>query len=318
MTALIFGAGGQTGSYLAEYLILQGQSVIGVTRRATRIGFEKSPHYKEIIYDLSSQPRVFDVLEASRPSVIYNLASLSSVKACEENPKLSKQINFEFVSSLLSDLLKFQNLYRYPVKFVQASSSEMYTGDFSCTVVNEDSPLSPGSLYGEHKALAHRAVIEYRKSAKQWGSNVILFKHESPRRKEDFVSRKITKFAFYKSLGKVETISLGNVHVRRDWGYAPDYARGIAKISDCALSGNYLLASGRLHSILDFGQEAFRYFKLGNFIDSIHIDKDLIREKDHPGLCGDNTQTLSKIGGLDINNFRDLVSKMCSAELDLS
>jgi GDPmannose 4,6-dehydratase len=317
MTALIFGAGGQTGSYLAEHLIRQGNSVIGVTRRASRFGLEKNPLYKEIIYDITSPTRLFNILQASHPSVIYNLASLSSVKACEDNPEFSKQINFEFVNSLLRDALKYQNINNFPIKIIQASSSEMYTGDLSRTSVDEKSPLNPGSVYGEHKALAHDAVTEYRKRKNLWASNVILFNHESPRRPENFVSRKITKFAYYKSLGKVDTISLGNLNVERDWGYAPDYALGMAKIANLVSSGNYLLASGELHSILKFGDAAFRFFKLGSFIDSVNIDDDLKRSNEHPGISGNNLYTLSKIGGLNAKNFSEIVSIMCSAEIEL-
>lgn len=314
MRVAVFGAGGQTGFYLCKNLLDSGYSVIGIVRNNSQRLFSSNQNYIQIAVDLSEQIDFQSIFLGQEPDILVNLTGLSSVLDCESKPELSYRLNYELVRDLLSfvDTLNQEN--GNETFFFQASSSEMYSANSTLKVVDESTPLTPLSTYGIHKSLAHQLVQRTRCEMGVKASNLILFNHESPRRPAKYVSRKITKTAYEISLGISDCLELGNVNTSRDWGHAEDYAQVIKRLVDSKPNGEFVIASGSLHSINEFVQIAFDYFNLRPANKYVTISRSLTRLNEHSGLMGNTSKVHGLIGELNLRSFEDTVIDMCQHE----
>ena len=283
---LIFGALGQDGSYLAEMLSAEGEQVIGVIRNSSVVP-EKYPHQK-INYvkgNILDSDFIYSLLERFKPTHIYNMASTSSVAESYINPELSLDINLRFVQLLVNSIEIFRSKTGQDIFLLQTSSSEMF-GPTHIAPVNENTSHDPRSPYAEHKSISHNFCIEARITRDLKIGTAILFNHESSRRPLKFVSRKITHGAFMISQGLEKKLILGDIRVRRDWGYAPDYVEAMKRIAMAKSASDYVIATGKLHSLQDMCRIAFEAVGLGNFEKYIDSDKSLFRKVENSGLVG--------------------------------
>ena len=240
MKVLILGGSGQTGSYLCELYAASGHEVFNASRTPSRYSPD-SGRFLQIVVD-----ELFDIsglIQKASPDLIINLLSLSSVIECEKNPELSQELNWFFVEKCLKEVARARAYFEREIQFIQASSSEMYSGYVAETVVSENSVLNPATTYGKHKAKAHEAVQEFNSSF-GGARAAILFNHESPRRTSKFVSKKIINGLIDIKMGESKKLELGNIATRRDWGFAPDYADGIMILGKNPDVSSLVFASG--------------------------------------------------------------------------
>jgi GDPmannose 4,6-dehydratase len=311
MKVLIFGASGQTGSYLSEQFIERGSIVYNLSR--TRGSFSP-PDSRFIQFDALNENDLLSILMKINPDIVINLLSMSSVYECAKNPELSKMLNCDFVLNVIDAVTKYEQIVGVPLKFLQASSSEMYSGYPAETVVSETTELKPLTTYGEHKTIAHLATL-MRNQTDGNAQTVILFNHESPRRPQRFVSQKITKGLVSMKYGNIERLTLGNIHSRRDWGFADDYALGILKLIENQNFDSVILASGELHSVSEFIVEGAKFLGIENALKRIEIDPNLLRKKENDGLIGDSSKARHFLEWKQTVNFRELIQLMIDSEI---
>jgi GDPmannose 4,6-dehydratase len=310
---LIIGSSGQTGSYLSEYLLRLNFKVYGLTRSNVKYRFESHPNFTRFNFNYDSTNAFYKYLVDLKPAVVFNLASMSSVAKCALEPKLSLQTNYDLLEKLCIDIMRYQDIYSHRIKLIQSSSSEMYTGDKNLSIVSDTTPLNPGSLYGEHKSMAHQYVERLRKSGDVDSSCAIMFNHESARRSDNFVTKKIVNFANDFVKYGTRKIKLGNIQIKRDWGYAKDYAEILHKIAVNDKIGNYIVASGKLNSIESFLDKALEHRNINRKDIELELDPTLYRD-DHPGLAGNLETTIERLGKLPTTSFSDLVKLVFSSE----
>jgi GDPmannose 4,6-dehydratase len=310
VNVLIFGASGQTGSYLSEHFIAQGSSVYNASR--TR-GLFTPTDSKFVQFDAFDENDVLALLTKLKPDAVINLLSMSSVYECSKNPEASKHLNTNFVLNLIEEIARYEQNLGLPIKFLQASSSEMYSGYLPETLISESTSLKPLTTYGEHKSIAHFATLERNQTAGN-AQAVILFNHESPRRSQGFVSQKITNSLVNMKYGYGEKVVLGNIHSRRDWGYAADYALGIQKLIENQNLESVILASGELHSVSEFILEGAKHLEIEDIVGRIEIDPNLLRKKENDGLIGDPSRAKQHLKWTRTMSFRDLVQLMIDSE----
>lgn len=276
-TALITGIGGQDGSYLAEFLLAKGYKVYGVLRNSSRFSREHIAHIAEYLefreIDILDPSSLREVLLELKPDEIYNLTGQSSVALSWKDPEYTMQINAGAVENLLNAIVST----KLSIKLFQASSAEMF-GSVDQSLQNEQTPFQPQNPYGESKLFAFRATVNYRESHGVFVSNGILFNHESPRRKESFVTRKITSGLASIKLGLAHELALGNLEAHRDWGYAPEYVEAMWLMLQKNTPDDYVLASGETHTIREFVEEAARVLSMdilwkGGGVDEVGIDR---------------------------------------------
>jgi GDPmannose 4,6-dehydratase len=313
---LVIGSNGQTGSYLVENLLKNNYQVYGIARKKKFYVYESNPNYKAFYLKLDSNTDLNKILDVANPSIVINLASMSSVAECALNPRLSEEINFNLVKKICGDLMKFNNSRKSNIKLIQASSSEMYSANHSINTVRDSTLLNPGSYYGEHKALAHNHIRRLRTEGSLFTSSAILFNHESPRRADNFVSKKIANFIHNLKLGKSNSITFGNMQIKRDWGYAKDYAKIITTILENDKSDDFIVASGELHSVKEFLIKALELNNIKESEINISEDTSLFRNNDHPGLMGDMSQTKQKLGEIPHTSFENLIRIMCTNKFE--
>jgi len=313
--ALIIGVSGQTGSYLAESLFHRGFTVIGTSFTRT-IPNEVLPYLKTTYpLNINVESNIRDLLAIESPDYIYNFTGLSSVLACQNNPADSYTINYRGVLNILNAIVACKELTQINPKFVQASSSEMFSGESAIKGIDEESALNPGSIYGEHKAKAHEAVLQFSDKANISVLSAILFNHESHRRQPNFLSRKVTLGIKDILEGKQENLALGNLDVGRDWGYAPDYAEAIALTSMKKNVNKIVVASGQLKSVKEFVDSAFRVAGL-NYRDYVRVDNSFVRKRENPGIYGNNEKLVKGFNWKPSVDFEGLVGKLVHAELN--
>lgn len=310
----IIGAGGQLGFYVTKRLLGRGFKVIGVVRSGSQNLFPGYELYSQVGMDLSKPILFQKVFSEMDLGIIINLAGLSSTQDCERNPSYSEIVNFGLVTTLLDYVAKNQDENSHDIRFFQASSSEMFSGDYSVKIVNESTPLAPDSIYGKHKALAHEFVQKTRVQKNIDATNLILFNHESPRRETKYISRKITRTSWEIAHGYTNFLSVGNIAVSRDWSHAEDFSHVIENLIHTKSCGDLVVASGSLHSIQSFVQTSFEFFNLQPKDKYLRICKDLFRSSDHPGLMGDPSKLKSLLGHVKLRNFEELVIDMCQSE----
>ena len=311
---LIFGALGQDGSYLAEQLSAEGNQVIGVIRNSSIIPNEyRHENINYVRGDILDTNFVYSLLETFRPTHIYNLASASSVSESYIFPELSLRINLEFVQELINNLERYRTKSGQDIFLLQASSSEMYGPDQQ-SPINENTPHDPRSPYAEHKSMAHNLCFEARSNLAMKIGTAILFNHESPRRPLKFVSRKISHGAFAISQGREKKLVLGNINVQRDWGYAPDYVEAISLIAQSNLVDDFVLATGKLHSLEDMCRVAFKAAGLGDFSKYVDSDQSLYRTIENSGLVGVAEKAHLKLNWSHKVSFELMIEQMVNQE----
>lgn len=311
--ALIIGSSGQTGAYLAESLSARGFTIIG-TSNAREIDPEIKKYF-DVVHnlDIRHQDSVTEILRKEIPDYIFNFAGLSSVMECDKNPELSREINFLGVENILRAIVASQNPQRKKPLFVQASSSEMFSGELSVKGIDEKTPINPGSVYGQDKADAQDLIFNFANEFGFPALSLILFNHESRRRQPKFLSRKVTKAVKEIATGQKRSLKLGNLDVGRDWGYAPDYAEAIALAAEANLTGKLVVAMNQLNSVRDFVKIAFEHAKL-DYRNFIEIDNTLVRKNERPGIFGIHRKLVEELGWKATYDFDGLVGKLVSDE----
>jgi GDPmannose 4,6-dehydratase len=311
--ALITGIGGQDGSYLAELLLEHGYQVIGLVRPGAR-GSENLASIEHVIElheaDLLHQTSLTQALRAARPDEIYNLAAPSFVPASWERPVETA----EFAAVGATSLLEAIRTVDPKIRFYQASSSEIF-GDPRDTPQTEETPLSPVTPYGVAKAYAHFSARSYRHRYGLFACSGILYNHESPRRPLEFLPRKVAHGAAAISLGLQEELLLGDLDARRDWGYAKDYVRAMWLMLQQDAPDDYIVASGKDHSVRELVQAAFAHVDL-EWQGHVRVDPALERgAAELHRLVGNPTRARERLGWEPEVDFTQLVHLLVDADL---
>ncbi len=308
--ALITGITGQDGSYLAEFLLEKGYEVYGIVRRASTINTIRVDPllYKDKIKlyfaDLADANSIISILLRVKPDEIYNMASMSHVRVSFDIPEYTGQITGLGAVRIL-EALRSLNLRH--VKYYQASSSEMF--GISAPPQNEETPFRPQSPYGCAKLYAYWMTKTYRSAYGMFACNGILFNHESPRRGETFVTKKIVRAAIRIKLGLQDKIILGNLEAKRDWGYAGDYVEAIYRIMQHSQPDDFVVATQEHHTIREFAERVFKKLDL-NFDDYLKIDERYLRPNEVPDLRGDASKIRKVLGWEPKVKFEQLIDMM--------
>ena len=320
--ALITGITGQDGSYLAELLLAKGYEVFGLVRRSSTFSTERidhlyqDPHVPEprlrLIYgDLSDGSNLARVLRTVEPDEVYNLGAQSHVRVSFDQPIYTVDTNALGTLRLLEALRGLDQ----PPRFYQASSSEMFGS--SPPPQDEHTPLHPRSPYACAKVYAYHQVVNHREAYGMFAVNGILFNHESPRRGETFVTRKITRAASRIKLGLQDKLYLGNLDARRDWGFAGDYVEAMWRMLQVDEPGDYVVATGETHSVREFLEAAFHALDLDPDR-YVEIDPRYFRPSEVDVLLGDASLAREKLGWRPTVTFAELVQRMVKHDLELA
>jgi GDPmannose 4,6-dehydratase len=320
--ALITGITGQDGSYLAELLLEKGYEVHGIMRRSSSFNTERvdhlyvDPHKKSNFLlhfaDLSNSGSIGALIREIQPDEFYNLGAQSHVRVSFDIPEYTGEVTGLGVLRCLEAIRQFSPL----TKFYQASSSEMY-GKVLEIPQNEETPFYPRSPYGCAKVYGYYITKNYRESYNMHASNGILFNHESPRRGETFVTRKITMALAKIKLGLQDKLYLGNLDAKRDWGHARDYVEAMHLMLQQEQGDDYVIATGETHSVKEFLEEAFSYLKL-NYQDYVEIDKKYFRPAEVDLLLGDSSKAIEKLNWKPKTTFKQLVKEMVEEDIKLA
>ncbi|MCB1155069.1 GDP-mannose 4,6-dehydratase [bacterium] len=313
--ALITGITGQDGSYLAEFLLEKGYEVYGMVRRASTETFERIRHIRDRITiiqgDLLDQHSLNLAIEESEPDEIYNLAAMSFVPTSWTQPVLTG----EFTALGVTRMLEAVRRTNPKIRFYQASSSEMF-GKVREVPQTEMTPFYPRSPYGVAKVYGHFITVNYRESYDLFCCSGILFNHESPRRGLEFVTRKVTYQTAKIKLGLADTLELGNMDAKRDWGYAGDYVKAMWLMLQAERADDYVIATGETHSVRDLVQIAFDHAGLQPD-DHVRINPKFLRPAEVDLLIGDSTKAKTELGWETEVSFEQLVRMMVDADLEL-
>jgi len=313
-TALITGVTGQDGSYLADFLLQQGYTVIGMVRRTSTVNFDRIQHIQNAIEivqgDLLDQMSLISILQEYRPQEVYNLASQSFIPTSFNQPVLTG----EFTALGVTRVLDAIRVVDPSVRFYQASSSEMF-GKVQEVPQTERTPFYPRSPYGVAKLYGHWITVNYRESYDIFACSGILFNHESPRRGLEFVTHKITNGVARIKLGLDQELRLGNLESRRDWGYAPDYVRAMWLMLQQDEADDYVIATNETHSVREFVEEAFHYVDL-DWQEFVVQDDRFYRPAEVDLLVGDASKAGHQLGWEPTITFGDLVRLMVKADLE--
>jgi GDPmannose 4,6-dehydratase len=311
--ALITGVTGQDGSYLADLLLEKGYDVYGMVRRSSTENFERINHITDKIElvqaDLLDELSLIKMLEAVQPDEIYNLAAMSFVPTSWSQPVLTG----EFTAIGVTRLLEAVRVACPKAKFYQASSSEMY-GKVLEVPQTEKTPFYPRSPYAVSKVYGHYITVNYRESYDLFAVSGILFNHESPRRGKEFVTRKITDYVARIKLGFETKLPLGNIDSERDWGFAGDYVRAMWLMLQQDQPDDFVVATGRTHSVKRFLEIAFTAVGL-NWQDYVVQDPRFMRPAEVDLLIGDATKAKQVLGWTPEVDFEGLVHMMVEADM---
>ncbi len=317
--ALISGVTGQDGSYLAEFLLQKGYEVHGIKRRASSFNTGRvDPIYADLhehgnrfflhFADLADSSSLSRLLYDSRPEEVYNLAAQSHVRVSFDIPEYTSDITATGALRLLESIR--QTGVR--TRFYQASSSEMFGS--SPPPQSERTPFYPRSPYACAKLFAHSITVNYRESYGMFAASGILFNHESPRRGETFVTRKIVRAVAHIKLGLQTKLYLGNLDARRDWGYAPEYVEAMWLVLQQEDAGDFVIGTGDTHSVREFAEEAFSHVGL-DWREYVEIDPRYLRPAEVDALQADPSKARALLGWRHRVGFRELVRLMVEAEL---
>ncbi len=340
-TALITGVTGQDGSYLAELLLQKGYEVHGVKRRASSLNSQRidhlyvDPHVPDARFhlhygDMTDSTNLLRIVQQTQPDEIYNLAAQSHVRVSFETPEYTA--NADAVGTLrMLEAIRILGLLE-KTRFYQASTSELF-GQSADAPQSETTRFYPRSPYGAAKLYGYWITINYREAYGLYGCNGILFNHESERRGETFVSRKITRVVSRIARGMETTLYLGNLEAKRDWGHAEEYVEGMWRMLQQPEPDDYVLATGKTHTVREFAEAAFRQVGVelawrGSGVDEegldaktgevrVRIDPRLYRPTEVDLLLGDPTKAREKLGWEAKVSFQELVDRMMQNDLAL-
>lgn len=325
--ALITGITGQDGSYLAELLLSKGYDVHGLIRRSSSFntgrldGIYQDPHDAgarlHLHYaDMTDANCLAKLINQVKPTEVYNLAAQSHVRVSFDEPIYTVDATGVGALKLLEAVRVFQKETEQPVRYYQASSSEMY-GKVVETPQTESTPFYPRSPYGVAKVYAHWITVNYRESYDMHASCGILFNHESPRRGETFVTRKITRAVGRIKCGLQAKLYLGNLDAKRDWGFAGDYVLMMWQMLQQEQPDDYVVATGQTYSVRHFCEKAFSRVDL-DYQDFVEIDPHYYRPTEVDLLLGDPTKAKQKLGWQPKVSFDELVAMMVDTDLELA
>lgn len=340
--ALITGITGQDGAYLAEFLLKKDYEVHGIKRRASSFNTERidhlyqDPHDKNVSFflhygDLTDSTNLIRIIQEVKPDEIYNLGAQSHVKVSFETPLYTAESDAVGTLRLL-EAIRILGMEKQ-VRFYQASTSELY-GNVQETPQSEKTPFYPRSPYSVAKLYSHWITLNYREAYGMYASNGILFNHESPRRGETFVTRKITRAVARIKLGLQDKLFLGNVHAKRDWGFAGDYVEAMWLILQYHEADDFVIATGESHSVREFVDLAFREVGIdiewkGKGLNEkgydgatgkvlIEVDPRYFRPTEVDVLMGDFSKAKTKLNWQPKVSFAELVRMMVKADLELN
>lgn len=324
-TAFITGITGQDGSYLTELLLAKGYEVHGLIRRASTFNTERlnhlyqDPHDKPRLHlhygDLSDGTNLRKLLSQTNPDEVYNLAAQSHVRVSFDQPEYTADIVATGTLRLLEALRNTIQDTGHQIKMYQAGSSEMFGS--APPPQNEQTPFHPRSPYAASKVAAHWYAVNYRESYGLHVSNGLLFNHESPRRGETFVTRKITRALTRIKLGLQDKLYLGNLDAKRDWGFAGDYVEAMHLMLQQERPDDYVVATGQSHSIRDFLDQAADHLNL-DWPKVVEFDQRYLRPAEVDHLLGDASKAESQLGWKPRTTFDQLVQKMVDHDLRLA
>lgn len=311
--ALITGITGQDGSYLAEFLLGRGYEVFGLVRSSSLGTFERIEHILSRVHviegDMLDDGSLLRALKTARPNEVYNLAAHSFVQQSFGQPVFTADVTGLGVARMLEAIRETDTT----VRFYQASSSEMF-GNTNESPQNESTLLVPASPYAVAKVFGHLLTQNYRRAYGLFACSGILFNHESPRRGMHFVTRKVTDGAARISLGMADTLKLGNLDARRDWGYAGDYVQAMWMMLQQDEPDDFVIASGKNHSVRTLCELAFGLVGL-NYRDYVVVDEANLRPSDVAELLGDSSKARSVLGWQPTVDFEALIQMMIDADI---
>lgn len=314
--ALITGITGQDGSYLAEFLLAKKYQVVGLVSRKYNIGWQNINHFKDKLIiedgDLLDTDSIARIIKKHQPEEIYNLAGLTFVPKSWEEPTLTFNINALGVSRILEIITK-----DYPkTRFYQASTAKIF-GDPREVPQTETTPIAPMDPYSVSKTAAHLLTKSMRSQFNIFAVSGILFNHESERRGPEFVTRKITQSAALIKLKRQTTLKLGNLDSKQDWGYAPDYVEAMWLMLQQDKPDDFIIATGKLHSVRDICQFAFSHLDL-DYKNFVKIDRRFFRKTEAKALTGDASKAKSKLGWQPKTSFKRMIIKMVEHDLQIA
>ena len=308
MRALITGITGQDGSYLADLLLEKGYEVYGMVRRSSVEKLDRIEHIRDRIKfvqaDLLDQLSIISAIREADPDEVYNLAAMSFVPTSWSQPVLTG----EFTAIGVTRMLEAIRLVNKNIKFYQASSSEMF-GKVRQNPQNENTPFHPRSPYGVAKVYGHYITVNYRESYGIFAASGILFNHESPRRGLEFVTKKVTNAVAKIKLGLAESLYLGNLDAKRDWGYSKDYVEAMWLMLQQGSPDDYVISTGETHSVKEWVQASFSCLDL-DWEKYVKMDEKLLRPAEVDLLIGDSTKARDRLGWKPQVNFEGLVKLM--------
>jgi GDPmannose 4,6-dehydratase len=310
--AFVTGIGGQDGSYLAERLLADGVEVHALTLET-----DPPPDLPGVTLhpgDLTRVEEVRALLLDLAPDEVYNLAAISSVALAWERPDLTARVNGLAAVGLLESALEVQDKTGRRVSVVQASSAEIF-GEPATSPQDESTPLRPVNPYGAAKAYAHLMVGVYRRRDLH-ATSLVLYNHESPRRPPQFVSRKITSTVAAIAQGRADGLTLGNLDVRRDWGWAPDYVDAMVRAARADAADDFVVATGVGHSVREFVGAAFARVGIDDWAHLVTVDPAFVRPVDPTDLTGDARRARERLSWAPTVTFDEIVGRMVDADLD--
>ena len=316
--ALITGITGQDGLYLSELLLSKGYEVYGLIRGQnnpkTELVRREVPDVHLLTGDITDLASLIRAFTHAQPDEVYNLAAISFVAYSWENAKLTSDVTGLGVLNMLEATRLYAGDDLSKVRFYQASSSEMF-GKVHEVPQRETTLLWPRSPYGVSKVYGHYMTINYRESYGMHASSGILFNHESPRRGLEFVTRKISRAVARISLGLQDSLALGNLDAKRDWGFAGDYVEAMWRMLQQEEGDDYVVATGQTHSIRDFLDAAFAHVGVDDWSDKVTQDPRFFRPAEVDLLIGDPTKAREKLGWIPQVGFEELVRMMVDSDL---
>lgn len=335
--ALITGITGQDGSYLADFLLAKGYEVHGIVRRSSSFNRGRIEHIirgpnRERLHlhygDLHDSSSINHIVNIAKPDEVYHLGAQSHVRISFDMPEYTGDVTALGTLRLLEAIRQSG----YPIKFYQASSSEMF-GQVQAVPQNETTPFHPRSPYAVAKVYAYWITVNYREGYDMFATNGILFNHESPRRGENFVTRKITMSLAQIQQGKLNVLEMGNLEAKRDWGYTPDYIDAMWRILQADRPADYVIATGETHSVREFVEEAAKHFDIdlqwqGSGVNEKGVDKKtgqtiilidprFFRPAEVDLLIGDASKAFRDLKWKSSTSFPELVKIMAEADRDI-
>src|SRR5687768_12540115 len=312
--AIVTGITGQDGSYLAELLLSKGYEVVGIVRRASAPNYWRIQHLLDRLTlrpaDLLDQLSLIRLIDEVRPHELYNLAAMSFVPASWDQPMLTGEFNAQGVTRVLDAIRQVDPT----IRFYQASSSEMF-GKVHEAPQTETTRFYPRSPYGVSKVFAHYITVNYRESYDLFAVSGILFNHESPRRGLEFVTRKVTDGVARIKLGLADSLALGNLDAKRDWGFAGDYVRAMWMMLQQDRADDFVVSTGVSHSVRELVEVAFAHAGL-EWQKYVRTDPRFLRPAEVDHLIGDPSRARRALGWTPAVDFRGLVHMMVDADLE--